>query len=725
MLVRVSTVAAMALLASLIALCFYVEPAETVPSGFSDTKVTDSFFPTALDFTPEGRMLVASKTGQLYIYDQSGDKLANPALNLGPEVCGNSERGLLGVAVDPRFGTTGHDFVYLYYTKKTSDTCPTKDPTSNKNPVNRVSRFAMDGNTVDKSREEVLIDNIPSPNGNHNGGDLHFGNDGDLYVSVGDGGCDYAEKTRCQYENDASRDKNVLLGKLLRIEPDGSIPESNPYTGPGSARCNVNGRTAVGSNCQETYASGFRNPFRFAIDDPDPGGAARIFANDVGGQRWEEIDSVRAGADYGWNTCEGSADNPYKAGSTNCEGGGLTGPLHQYNHNTGCESVTAGAFVPDDTNWPDRYRDVYLFGDFVCGKMFSLTPKDGGGFEKETFVRGLGSRSAVAMNFGPYKNGQALYYATFEDGGMIRRIAFTNGPTAEVETLGNNYGDADPNASGLQIGFNASKSKAPSGGEIVEYVWDFGDGGLKETTIGPTTEHTYDQRGRYTATVTVRDGAGNVSDPAKVDVFPGEAPPDPTITSPADESEFTVAGTDENGDDVKNMTLRGSVSDPDGADTIRELRWEVLRYHDEGHSHPWQSSPLGEVTPEFSFPGPAPEGLYSTEPGANYLRVELTATDSVGLVSKEVIELRPKTTDLTFGTEPAGLRLNVSGKSLTTPRTVTSWEGHEFNISAPRQRRDGHTYVFRSWSDGGGAEHAVKTPEQPTDYTATFRRLRR
>src|SRR3712207_252891 len=118
--VRASTVAAMALLASLIALCFYVKPAETVPGGFSDTKVTDSFFPTALAFTPDGRMLVASKTGQIYVHDQGGKRLANPALNLGPEVCSNSERGLLGVAVDPDFGTAGNDFVYLYYTHKTS-----------------------------------------------------------------------------------------------------------------------------------------------------------------------------------------------------------------------------------------------------------------------------------------------------------------------------------------------------------------------------------------------------------------------------------------------------------------------------------------------------------------------------------------------------------------------------------------------------------------------------
>ncbi len=103
MLARLSTVAAMALLAALIAVCFYVKPAETLPGGFSDTKVSDSHLPTALDFAPDGRTLVTSKTGELYVCDGSGDRLANPALDL--PLFANSERGLLGVAVDPDFAS--------------------------------------------------------------------------------------------------------------------------------------------------------------------------------------------------------------------------------------------------------------------------------------------------------------------------------------------------------------------------------------------------------------------------------------------------------------------------------------------------------------------------------------------------------------------------------------------------------------------------------------------
>ena len=720
--VRASTVAAMALLVALITLSFFVKPAETVPGGFSDTKVTDSYLPTALDFTPDGRMLVASKTGQLYVYNQAGDRLANPALNLAPETCGNSERGLLGVAVDPEFGTAGNNFVYLYYTRQTSDECPTKDPASAKNPVNRVARFVMEGDRILPDSRDVLIDNIPSPNGNHNGGDLHFGDDGKLYVSVGDGGCDFAEKTRCQYENDASRADHVLLGKILRINPDGSIPADNPYAGDKGDRCDENGRTTLGNKCEETYASGFRNPFRFAVD-PDPEGAGgRIFANDVGGQRWEEVDSVKSGADYGWNICEGTVDNPYKAGTTNCDGAGLTGPVHQYNHNTGCESITAGAFVPDDTNWPTRYDDAYLFGDFVCGKMFSLAPKDGGGFEKQTFVRGLGLRSAVAMDFGPYRGGKALYYATFEDGGMIRRIAFTDGPSAKVETTGNNYGDANPDEAGLQMGFNASGSTSPTGNALVKYAWDFGDG-TTQITDGPTVEHTYEQRGKYTVGVTVTDGAGNVSDPAKVEVFPGDAPPEPTINS-LTEAQDVEAQADATGFRVGgDYTATGSADDPDG-DTPVELEWAVVQVHDNNHQHP-----LANTTGEgVTFSGPKPEGLYSTNPDENYVQIRLTATDALGLSKTVFRNFVPRTTELAFKTEPAGLRLNIAGESVPTSQTptVTSWEGYELNVLAPRQQRNGATYVFRSWSDGGTtAGRVIETPDGDAGYTAVYRKQRR
>lgn len=431
---RAFLVVALTLLAGLSSLLLLdVSPASAaiVPEGFEDTEmVTNVGLPTALAFTPDGRLLFTTLTGQLRVYEE-GTSGTSVALDIMDETCWNSERGLLGLAVDPNFDAQapGDDYVYLYYTyKKHADAdnpCPTAQPTNPDNPVNRVSRFTMSDDTVDPTSEVVLIDNIPSPNGNHNGGDIHFGKDGNLYISVGDGGCDYAEPQKCQYANDASRDQHVLLGKILRINPDGSVPAGNPFTGENSAPCAAepDGQIVAGQVCREIFARGLRNPFRIAFD-PDADGTS-FWINDVGGARWEEIDRGKAKADYGWNLCEGRHDNPVRKGSVRCNRAPFTPPIHEYNHDTGCSSITDGAFVPDGA-WPVSYNDAYLFGDFICGKIFNLEPRKRGGFTRTEFATGLG-RGPVGMTFGPHETGEALYYTTFDAGGQVRRIAYSAG----------------------------------------------------------------------------------------------------------------------------------------------------------------------------------------------------------------------------------------------------------------------------------------------------------
>src|SRR6185295_9117130 len=112
--------------------------------------------------------------------------------------------------------------------------------------------------------------------GNHNAGDVEFGKDGYLYIAVGDGGCDYAGESGCAGSNDASRDQQTLTGKVLRITADGGIPPTNPFQGAGTARCNVTGGTVAGNRCQETFAWGFRNPFRMAFNPNATGTVFRI-----------------------------------------------------------------------------------------------------------------------------------------------------------------------------------------------------------------------------------------------------------------------------------------------------------------------------------------------------------------------------------------------------------------------------------------------------------------
>jgi glucose/arabinose dehydrogenase len=267
-------------------LILYSKPAAavTTPPNFTDALVANVDSPTAVAFTPDGRMLVTSKKGTLSIY-KDGVLLSNSALNISGKICTDNDRGLLGVAVDPNFAN--NHYIYLYYTYNKHNAC---DDVS-KRPVNRTSRFLLsDNNVVARASETVLIDNILSTGSltTHPGGDLHFGKDGYLYVSVGDGGCDYAHPTECTIRNDAARDRNVLLGKILRITRNGGVPPTNPFLGAGTARCNVTGRTDPGKICQETFAMGLRNPFRMAFD-PNAAGT-RFNINDVGQGTWEEID---------------------------------------------------------------------------------------------------------------------------------------------------------------------------------------------------------------------------------------------------------------------------------------------------------------------------------------------------------------------------------------------------------------------------------------------------
>lgn len=182
--------------------------AATLPPQFDDQPVTSLGAPTAFAFVSSNRMLITTKTGTLRVYED-GMLLPTAALNLSSVVCADSERGLLGVAVDPQF--TSNRFIYLYYTFKKFGVCEANTANS---PVNRVSQFVLPAsNVIDPLTETVLVDNMPSPNGNHNAGDIQFGKDDFLYVAIGDGGCDYAGDSGCGPANDAARDPHVLTGR--------------------------------------------------------------------------------------------------------------------------------------------------------------------------------------------------------------------------------------------------------------------------------------------------------------------------------------------------------------------------------------------------------------------------------------------------------------------------------------------------------------------------------
>jgi glucose/arabinose dehydrogenase len=666
----------------------------TVPAGFSDVLVTPLGGPTAIAFTPDGRRLVTTQGGTLRVY-ASGALVATPVISFDSTVlCSNSERGLLGVAVDPAFATNG--FIYLFRTFKTSGgTC-----------VNRVSRFTMSGNTASPATELVLVDNMPSTAGNHNAGDLLFGHDGYLYITIGDGGCDYLADSGCGGSNDASRDQNTLTGKLLRITSTGGIPPTNPFQGAGTARCNTTGTTTPGNKCQETFAWGLRNPFRFAVD---PNAAStRIFINDVGQNAYEEIDDAQSGVDYGWNCREGRHSNN-TSGPCSPTPPNMIDPIFEYTHGSnvpgtsvaGCGSITGGAFVPNGI-WPS-YDNAYLFSDYNCGAIFKMT-FSGSAWNAAAFATALGSSSAVHMIFGPFGTGQALYYTTYANGGEVRRIQLnsTAGNNAPIAMAG-----ASPTtgAAPLTTTLSAAGSSDPDAGDTLTYFWNFGDGGPEVSTTGLTIAHTYAQ-GNYTASLRARDNHFAFSSPATVNISAGNTPPVPTISVPANGTLFAVG---------QNFTLTGSATDAeDGALPASSLSWTVLLHHS-AHTHPFLGPTTGNNIP---LTAPAPEDLLAAT--NSYLEIRLTATDSGGVSSMVTRDLNPRKVTLTFDTVPSGMTVRVQGNDLITPAPTVSWDNWHLTTSAFDQELYGASYDFTSWSDGGAQTHDITTPATNASYTATF-----
>ncbi len=662
------------------------------PELRDDLLVGDIQSPTGLAFTPDGRLLITTQTGRLRVV-QNGALVQEPALDLSDRLCTNSERGLLGVAVDPEFSS--NRYIYLYYTFNKHNACPTGDPTNPAIPVNRVARFILaDSNQA--SGETILLDDIPSPNGNHNAGDLHFGKDGYLYVSVGDGGADYAGDSGSAGNNDAARDRFILLGKILRITRDGGIPPDNPFLGPDSARCNVNARTTPDKICQETYAWGFRNPFRIAMDPNAPG--VRLFVNDVGQGSREEVDHVQPGGDYGWNCYEGTRVN---STTGKCAGvSGFIAPIYDYGRAEGCTAITGGAFVPNGL-WPG-YDGAYLYGDYGCGKIFKLT-RSGATWSASEILASSFTASITTLAFGPPGPSQALYYATYANGGQVRRVthrAAGNTPPVAAFTASPLFGPA-----GTTVSFDAAASSDidPGDADSLTYAWNFGDGA---TGSGKTTTHTYSGHAKYTVTLTVTDPQG-ASDTATQAIDIGG--PNAAIEVTSGTLPYAVGET---------ITLRASATGPDGQPLSGgqvSFVWNILLHHD-SHTHPFVTNATGA---QLTITAPPPEDLAATN--TSYLEVRLRATDSAGVSGFATRNLLPHKVNVSFNTDPANRKLLLNGVSITAPRTVLAWEGYKLWVSAPPQQDgSGRWLMVTSWSNGGPPAQTITTPGAPATYIATF-----
>jgi glucose/arabinose dehydrogenase len=383
-----------------------VAEAASVPDGFADTAVASFSDPTTVEWLPDGRIAVLEQDGW-FRTAFPGQPFTSVRM---PNVCSNSERGLLGLAPHPAYFSNGQ--VFVYSTRDKGGSC-----------VNRVSRFTLRAGGLDVASEVVLIDDISSINGNHNGGDLDIGSDGYLYVGVGDAGRDPRGDSGSAGSNDAAQDLSLLNGKILRLTLDGGPAPGNPISGAGSVPCGSRGNTASTptTTCREIFAWGLRNPYRFAFDRNT--GRDRFFINDVGQRTFEEV-NVGAPGNFGWPMREGACpqgDTPPCPGPTD----GLIDPITAYGRSLGTY-ITAGAFVPDG-RWPAAYEGGYLFADGGSGRIWHLRA-DGAVDYGAPFA--TGAFGITDMAFGYDADGRTvLYYVTI--GGGLRMIRPTTAPTAD------------------------------------------------------------------------------------------------------------------------------------------------------------------------------------------------------------------------------------------------------------------------------------------------------
>ena len=319
------------------------DPGPVDPEPVTQLAIAD-FFPNLNANDPVDVQHAYDGTDRLYVVTQGGiitefftDPQLNPSvfLNITDRVNLEGEMGLLGLAFHPDYENNG--YFYVYY-------CPDSNGS-------RISRFSFNPatNSGDPLSELILMD-IPQEQTNHNGGQLLFGNDGYLYISSGDGG-----------NRQNGQTLNNLKGAILRIDVDNTspglnygIPADNPFVNDANAR-------------DEVYAFGLRNPWRMSIDRS----TGELWVGDVGSGRFEEINRVILGGNYGWDDIEGSTfcyDDP-------CDNPDFLPPFYEYAHN-GTSNAITGGYVYRGSLHPELFGK-YIYADFVKGEIYALDPVTG------------------------------------------------------------------------------------------------------------------------------------------------------------------------------------------------------------------------------------------------------------------------------------------------------------------------------------------------------------
>jgi glucose/arabinose dehydrogenase len=618
-----------------------------VPAGFSEFQVAgDLTSPSALAIAPDGRVFVAQQDGVIRII--KNDSLNTEAFAVLP-VDASGERGLLGIALDPNF-TTNH-LVYVYYTASS--------PSSH----NRLSVLTANGDAM-TGAENVLLE-LPDVGSAiwHMGGAIHFGPDGNIYLSIGD----------YQIPADA-QSLSVVMGKILRVKPDGTIPTDNPFYG-----------TTTGNN-RAIWALGLRNPYTTAFQP----GTGRFFINDVGEGSWEEINSGAAGANYGWPTTEGDFNQAQYPN--------FTRPIHAYPRSEGC-AITGGAFYnPTINQFPALYVGKYFFVDFCSGEIRVLDPAN-------NTVADFSSGAVYPTNLDVSPDGSLYYLARgAETGGLaaglgkVYKIEYTAATPPSIVN--------QPASQLVSVGQSATFSVSASGTPPLSYQWQRNGANISgATAINYTlpSASMADNGAQFRCVVSNAYGTATSAN-ATLTVTTNK-PPVANITLPAAGATYAAGET---------LNFAGTATDEEsGTLPPSAYTWQIDFHHDE-HSHPFYPPTSGITSGSVTLPT-------TGEVSVNvWYRVYLTVTDSIGLKTTAFRDVVPRTAILTLQTSPPGLQIKLDGQPASTTANVAGVVGVRRNFEGFRQVAGSVTYDFVSWSNGGAINHNISFPAANSTIVATY-----
>jgi glucose/arabinose dehydrogenase len=593
--------------------------------------------PSGFAIAPDGRIFVLERAGKIKIV-RDGHLLAQPFADLPSEATG--DRGLIGIAFDPGFGDT-NNFVYFYYTGH--------------DLLNHLVRFDASEDVGTNGPYQLFETQSPSQL-LHVGGTVAFGPDGKLYFAVGDNG------------NGANaQDLSNPHGKILRINPDGSVPTDNPFYGqPGK----------LGA----IWAYGLRNPWRFQFD-PQTG---ELYGGDVGNFTTEELNHIIKGGNYGWPLQEGPC-------TANCAG--LIDPIYSYPHYGGYSAAVTGGPVYRGTMFPPEYRGKLFFGDYAQGFIKTASLDANGNV---TAVNDFDTTAGSVVDIKVAPDG-SMYYATYYPGALYR-IVFN---TTSHEPVANATASVTRGSVPLTVAFSSDGSNDPDGDPLT-YSWDFGDG----TTSGEANPtKTFTSKGVYTVHLTVSSGPDHVS--ARPIVVQVGIPPTLTVAAPVDGALYRAGDT---------ITYNAFASDAAGFDLNDADIKTVVRLHHGQHYHPF-AGPLTGRAGSFTIPT---TGEASAD--TSY-EITVTATDGNGLTASKTVTVRPRKSTLTLAASPPGVGLTLDAIPVATPYTVEGVVGFKRDLAAPATAvgADGTPLQFAGWSDGKVIRHTITTPDADTKYTATYR----